>query len=300
MKNPGIYPLAILVIIVIISTASCNQTAATPTPTITPTPTPTPTPTLQPGQHTRFVTVNGYERSYIIYLPHDLDRLQPAPVVFAFHGFGDDNLLMQSSTEFNPIADQNGFLIAYPQGIDSSWNIGECCATPQENNVDEAAFVRQILSDLGTISSIDPKRIYATGKSLGGMLSYRLACEMSDTFAAIAPVAGVLWYSPCQPGEPVSVMHVHGMDDTIVPYDGGGFFPPVEPGIDTWVQLDGCSGSPREEKDGPVTRISYESCQAGTTIELYKIDGVGHDWPMTAEFSTSQKIWEFFAAHPKP
>jgi polyhydroxybutyrate depolymerase len=154
-------------------------------------------------------------------------------------------------TGFNEIADTGGFLVVYPTGIELSWNASICCEPAVTNNVDEPAFVRQILADLGTIASIDPKRIYALGHSNGTMLSYQLACEMSDTFAAIASVSGVLAYSPCEPSQPVSVLHVHDLEDGYIPYAGpsglspfGGVpndFPPVEQGISTWVQLDGCT-----------------------------------------------------------
>jgi polyhydroxybutyrate depolymerase len=232
---------------------------------------------------------------------------QAEPVVFAFHGFGMSPSDMPPMTGFNEVADTGGFLVVYPSGIDLSWNVGSCCGTDVENKVDEPAFVHQILADLRTIASIDPKRIYATGFSNGAALSYRLACEMSDTFAAIAAVSGVLLHSPCQPSQPVSVFHVHGLVDSIVPYAGGGDyipggFPPVEPGITTWVHLDGCNDSAQVDPPGtvPMTHTVYMACRAGTAVELYAIKYIGHSWPATYVLPVSQVIWDFFAAHPKP
>ena len=182
-----------------------------------------------------------------------------------------------------------------------------CCGYAVVNSVDEAAFIRQILSDLGMIARIDPKRIYAAGFDNGAMLSYRLACEMPGTFAAIAPVAGVLlYYGPCQPQQPVSVMHVHGLSDTDVPYAGGGLpgfgaeYSPVAYGIATWVQLDGCTRSAQVAKEGSVTHAVYAACRAGTAVELYTIDGLGHMWPSLLGTHVSKIIWDFFAGHPKP
>ena len=112
------------------------------------------------------------------------------------------------------------------------------------------------------------------------MFVYRLACEMSDTFAAVAPVAGPLFYSPCKPKEPVSVMHVHGLADPAVPYAGGpsGYpsmvFPSVAESIAAWVKLDGCTGDAQVEEQGIVTHTAYASCKAGTAVELYAIDGI--------------------------
>jgi polyhydroxybutyrate depolymerase len=163
------------------------------------------------------------------------------PVVFVFHGWRN------TASSFQPVglkemADANGFLLVTPDGSgpgdDTSWNAGGCCGSAAADEVDEAAFVRQMLSDLGTLANLDPRRIYAAGFSNGAMLVYRLACEMSDTFAAVAPLAGTLFYTPCQPQQPVSVVHVHGLADTIVPYAGGGDlisggFPSVEQSIAT-------------------------------------------------------------------
>jgi len=177
-----------------------------------------------------------------------------------------------------------------------------------EKNRDEIAFIGQILSDLTTITNPDPKRIYATGFSNGAMLAYRLACEMSATFAAIAPVGGVLFYSPCQPQQPVSVMHIHGqLWDKVIPYTGGQgtglmeglIFPPVEEGIATWVKENGCTGSPQEEKQESLTHTVYAYCQAGSAVEIYLINNMRHVWPRPFIFQTS-KIWDFFVAHPKP
>ncbi len=285
---------------------------ATPAPTITPAPTPTPAPTLESGDTERAVTVDGLPRDYILYIPPGLDSSQMVPVVFAFHYYPASGLDMQNLTGFNAIADTGGFVVVYPNGIDGSWNAGSCCGLAVENNVDESAFVREILADLGTIVSIDAKRIYAMGNSNGGMLSYRLACEMSDTFAAIAPVQGIMWQSPCEPTQPVSVLHVHGVEDSVVPYAGGEssspdvprglHFPSVEQSITTWAQLDGCTNSAQVDEPGqiPIKHTVYTSCRAGTAVELYAIEIMGHFWPETYVLPISQVTWDFFAAHPKP
>jgi polyhydroxybutyrate depolymerase len=165
--------------------------------------------------------------------------------------------------------------------------------------VDEAAFMRQILKDLDSIASIDPKRIYTTGFSMGGMFAFWLTYEMPDTFAAVAPVAGVLLDNPCQPSQPVSIIQVNGKSDTLVPYGGGlgDFmsgtinFPPVEQGIATWTQLDGCTGSAQSEKQGTIgTLTDYTSCKAGSAVELYTLDALGNNWPSKYVLPISQMI----------
>jgi len=257
---------------------------------------------MEPGDSTRKLTVNGIERSYLLHIPPGVDSLQPVSVVFVFHGQGERPADIQLLTEFNEVADKASFLLIYPEGVGLAWKIGVCCGEAAEKKVDEAAFIRQILSDVGTIASVDPKRIYATGFSNGGLLVYQLACEMSDVFAGIAPVAGALLYSPCQPKQPVSVLHVHGLADATVPYTGGGILdtPPVEQVIDTWVKLDSCTGA--VQVDHPieiVTHSVYASCQSGTTVELYTIDKGGHSWPSKYVLPISQIMVDFFNAHPK-
>jgi polyhydroxybutyrate depolymerase len=299
MKTLKFHLLILLAIVGLTSTASCNRTSATP-PRIS---------TLQPGSSERTLTVMGQSRSYLLYVPPGLDTSRPMPVVFGFHGYTSDGARFRDVTGFNEIADKNGFLVVYPQGegSDHSWNAGSCCAGARAVSLDDVTFIRQIVLDLKTIANIDPKRIYATGHSNGAMFVYRLACEMSDTFAAIAPVAGPLFYSPCKPKQPVSVIHVHGLADPSVPYAGGpnpGYpsmvFPSVDDSIVSWVKLDGCSGEAKVEQQGVVTHTAYTACQAGTAVELYAIDGLAHVWPQPDVWPASQKIWEFFAAHPKP
>jgi polyhydroxybutyrate depolymerase len=305
----------ILTLGLLMGATACSPAGAKPTPTLAPTATApataTPAPTLQPGDSTRTLTVGGSERTYLLHIPPGLDMGHPAPVVFVFHGFDPEAHFavsdIQNISGFNDIADKNGFLVVYPTGISGTWNAGTCCGIAVQNNVDDAAFVRQMLSDLGRIARLDPKRIYATGFTFGAMLSYRLACEMSDTFAAIAPLAGVLVYSPCQPQEPVSVLHIHGLKDIAVPFAGGPgilasgkfVFPFVEEGIATWVKLDGCSSTPQVEKKDLVTHTVYPACQSGTAVELYTHDALGDSWPSPYVFPAAQIIWDFFAAHPK-
>ena len=263
-----------------------------------------PTPTLQPGDSERNVMVNDLERSYLLHIPPGLDSVHPIPVVFAFHGADAEPSEMQLLTGFNDIADEAGFLLVYPRGIGLTWNAGTCCGDAFQNNVDEPAFIREILSDLGTIVSVDNKRIHATGFSNGAALVYRLACEMSDTFAAIAPVAGTLVYNPCQPQQSVSLINVQGLADIFVPYTGGGEFdtPPIEQVIATWATLHDCTGSAQVEKqlNNIITHTAYVSCKAGTAVELYTLEKGGHSWPYNSVWPTSQVIWDFFAAHPKP
>jgi polyhydroxybutyrate depolymerase len=292
---------------------SCAVPAtSTPMPTETPAPTSTPMmPTLEPGESERQVDVNGLARTYVLHIPPGVNKDTPAPLVIMFPGLFTVSLT-QSQTGFDDFSNENGFILVYPKGIGASWNGGECCGLAFQENLDEAAFVRQILSDLGTIFTVDSKRIYAAGFSNGAILAYRLACEMSDVFAAIASVSGTLFFEPCQPAQKISVLHIHGLGDTTIPFAGGQsiegalpLMPPVKQGVETWVKLNGCSASPQTSTDGAISHTVYTDCQSNTTVELITIDGFEHGWPKPTgagekNFPATQAIWEFFSANPKP
>jgi polyhydroxybutyrate depolymerase len=212
-------------------------------------------------------------------------------------------------------ADDRGFIVVYPQGlplgVGPSWNAGGCCA----NNAEDVKFVRDLVKLLETKYCIDPKRVYATGLSNGAMLSYRLACEASDVFAAVAPVAGAVEVQPCVPSRPVPILAFHGTGDTIVPFNGGkdGLlhvlnFPPVSYSIDLWRNIDGCADSPAPDdastapmpadstpdggpteslftgstvvfQKGDATCHAWTGCKGGSEVELCTIVNGGHNWP---------------------
>lgn len=268
----------------------------------------TATPTLVPGDYERTVKVGGLERTYRLHVPPGLDNSGPLAVVFLFHGYGS------SAAAFMPPgmlekADTSGFLVVRPDGTGSSngrsWNAGGCCGYASNNGVDEPAFIRSILADLAGITNMDPARIYAAGHSNGGMLVYRLACDMADTFAAVASVAGPLFDSTCQPSAAVSILHIHGINDPIVPFDGGGSaipggFPSVEESITTWAGLDGCTETPQvTEIDVRITHTAHAGCLNGTSVELYAIAAHEHPWPVNAILPTADVIWSFFETHPR-
>ena len=294
MKKHKIYQIIVLTFSIFLSSASCAQTAAIPTATAV------------PSSSERKVTIDDLERSYLLYIPPGLDSQQPVPVVFAFHGYGEKARGMQRDSGLNDVADLANYLVVYPKGVFNSWNIGdELPGYAVEHKIDESAYVREMLSDLSTIVNIDPKQIYAVGFSQGGQLAYRLACDMSDTLAAIASVSGGMEYNACQPSQAVSILHVHGLVDSTAPVSGGGIYQPspVENGIDAWVQFDDCMGSAQVETQNEgirlITHTAYASCQANTAVELYIIENGTHDWP-SYFMPISEIIWDFFATHPKP
>ncbi len=301
-------------IIVLVSIASCSQTAGT-TPVVTPQMTVTPQATataikatVEPLNTERTLIVDGQKRSYLLHIPSGLISGAETAVVFVFHGLNETSVSIQATTEMDAVADANGFVVAYPAGYGGAWN-ATCCGGAVASNINDIGFIRQMIDDIGIIVPVDSKRIYATGFSNGALLTYRIACEMSDTFAAVAPVAGSLVTHPCEPQEAVSLIHMHGMQDDLVPYEGGPspvvpdlVFLSVPESVATWAKLDGCNDLPDVKKEGLLIYTNYSNCKPGVGVELITSEVGTHGWPSKYVMTPplSEIIWEFFSAHPKP
>jgi polyhydroxybutyrate depolymerase len=274
----------------------------------------------------RSLTFDGLQRSYILHIPALFDNSHPIPLVFDFHGGGGNAQSQLRMSGFNVLADEKTFIVVYPNGTGLledkilTWNGGTCCGYAVKHNIDDVGFIRALLVDIGSSYKIDPRRIYATGLSNGGIFSYRLACDASDLFAAVGPVSGTLNISPCEPKEPVSVIDFHGTADEHLPYNGGvgdkslaGVpFASVKDSIDFWVDYDKCGTIPQTEKFSDIQHDVYSNCAKGTEVELYTILDGKHAWPgssgpawpggdqPTQSISATQLMWDFFNAHPKP
>lgn len=279
---------------------------------------------LGPGDHTRTLQHDGRSRSYIVHVPPK--SKQPTPVVLIFHGGGSNAEQTVGFTGLSENADKEGFIAVYPNGTGRferalTWNGGNCCGYAMWNNVDDVGFTRSMLDDLATVVNIDAKRVFATGISNGGIMCYRLASELSDRIAAIAPVAGTMGTQTCNPKRSVSVMHFHGTNDEFLPIKGGrgkgvsgtDFFS-VEHTIQAWVKADGCPETPKvadlpkKADDGTsVQRKTYGPNKDGAEVILFTISGGGHTWPgrdtirflgpSTHNISANDLMWEFFQRH---
>lgn len=261
-----------------------------------------------PGPEGGTIDVAGIERSYRLHVPDDL-AAEPALVVMLHGGVGSA-AQAERSYGWNDAADTAGFVVAYPDGIQRTWNAGDCCGGAARTGVDDVAFLTALVAELQREYGISPERTFATGMSNGAMMTYRLACE-TDLFAAIAPVAGTI-VTDCPDPAPASVLHIHGLDDSQVRMDG-------EPGdgigdVDgmpiadvnaLWRTADGC-GEPVSAAAPPVT-TSTASCADGRTVTLVTVAGAGHQWPgsVAREGATDQPsdafeatalIWAFFDA----
>lgn len=248
------------------------------------------------GTSVHHLNVGGQDRSYRLYEPARLRA--SAPLVVMMHGYSGSAVQAERAYGWDKFADSDGFVVAYPDGLGRAWNVdGEgCCGQSGRQGVDDVGFITAAVADVVKNVSINPARVYATGISNGGIMSYTLACN-TGVFAAIGPDAATQ-LDPCRSPHPTSVMHIHGTADPLVPYKGGQGFSvingPSVPEVNAfWRSVDQCS-APAAATDGPVT-TSTAGCADGRSVVLMTIDGGGHaEWP---PFFT-QKLWEFFAAHP--
>jgi polyhydroxybutyrate depolymerase len=284
---------------------------------------------LGPGDHTRSLTVGDLKRTYLVHIPKSYDGSKPYPVVLIYHGGASNAEQMVRFCGLNEKADKAGFIALYPNGTGRlekvlTFNGGNCCGYAMQKKVDDVAFAAALLDDLAKVVKVDAKRVYATGMSNGGIMAYRLASELSDRIAAIAPVSGPMGTETCSPKRPVPVIHFHGTNDQFAPFKGGKGersisgtdFYSVEHSIHAWVKGNGCKEDPvtvelpDTAKDGTkVTRKTYTGGKDGAEVVLITIEGGGHTWPgreplvrflgkATKNVSANDEMWEFFQKHP--
>lgn len=248
------------------------------------------------------ISVAGQQRGYRLFRPPSLGS-RPAPLVILLHGCfpGATGDQVATAFHFDDQATSVGFVAVYPDGIGGCWNQGPCCTT-----ADDVGFIGALLDRLVKEGSIDRSRILVAGWSGGGAMAYRLACELPSRLTAVASVAGAWWLDlPCRPARPVSILEMHGTDDSRSPFDGGGplNLSPVLAVSQRWAQLDGCSSSPTLTQSGITKSSTWGSCQAGTVVRLDITAGGRHSWfgchvppcdPVPGEPDANSVVWSFF------
>lgn len=273
------------------------------------------------GDLTLSLTSGGQARTSLLHVPAGYDAGAGAMLVVNFHGFGSDAGQQVLLSNMNTASDKKGFVVAYPFGVGNGWNAGACCTELQSAKLDDVAFTKDLLRKIASDYCIDPKRIFATGMSNGGFFTHRLACEMADTFAAFAPVAGVLGIAPetCNPARAVPILHFHGTADALVPYDGGQTnldpltksFLSVQETANVWRAKNGCLGGPETTfAHGDTSCTRWAGCSGKGEVNLCTIAGGGHTWPgglpvptlgkTSTDINATDAMIEFFAAHPLP
>jgi polyhydroxybutyrate depolymerase len=279
---------------------------------------------------------DGLERSYYLHLPTGRNAASRLPVVFVLHGGGRaDGDEVADRTGYNRIADREGFIVVYPNGVDSQWNDGRGKTfrkAVDNTGIDDVAYISVLIDRMIRDYRGDASRIYVTGLSNGGMMTLRLGCEISVKLAAIAPVIAnipVNIIATCKPDAPLPVLLMNGTEDPLVPWGGGsvGIFGKamgeVVSTADTvsfWTQHNHCNPVPKTElladmdsKDGSSVQVStYDNCLNNSAVILYTIAGGGHSFPggnipdrplllgrKNNDINAAEVIWDFFQAHKR-
>ena len=311
--------LVSLILSILIATVSCTRSRVQNHP---------------PGNVSKFITVNGLKRSYHLYIPDRYHDETAVPLVIALHGGGGSGKKVNTLFRLNPLADQYGFIVVYPDAFDHHWNDGRGVKKYQSHreNMDDVAFISTMIDTIAGDFRIDEKRVYVMGASNGAMMSLRLGCELARKITAMAPVIGsmpVNLVSRCAPANPVPLIMISGTEDPLVPFEGGyvhvfrkklGKVLSVQQTIDFWVVRNGCSPEPQihmepdtdPEDDTRVQKSVYSQCTNDAEIVLYTIKGGGHTWPggyqylpefligkTSRDLNASETIWNFFNGHVK-
>ncbi|MEQ1715539.1 MAG: PHB depolymerase family esterase [Hyphomicrobium sp.] len=252
---------------------------------------------------TRAIAFGGSNRSFLLHLPINYDSAKPAPVVLNFHGLGSNPEQQNTISAFVPMSDREGFILVTPDG-GLGWRFMQ---SARDANT---AFVRDVVASVSAELCVDPKRVFAVGKSQGGFMASWLGCVAPEIVAAIAPVSGM--YEPTGNCAPIPIMQFHGQADSTIPFGGGrvlvlGNYPGAVAVMEKWAGTNGCVGTPETARVTPhVQRVTYRDCQAAT---IQFITDAGHTWPGTtmregdnsppADLQASELIWDFFKTHPK-
>lgn len=276
---------------------------------------------LTAGDYTFQLEHQNQTRQYMVHVPKQYNPQQATPLVLSLHG-GGGNMRYQATEEYYHLiskSEQAGFIAVFPNGYSrlrsgklATWNAGICCGKARDTQSDDVGFIKRVVAEMKTKANIDPKRVYANGMSNGGMMSYRLACELSDTFSAIAAVAGSDGTQYCRPAKPVSIMHIHALDDDRVLFDGGSGvksqtyadFVSVPETIQKWVSLNTCNSTPQRvlEVKGAYCEL-YQGCQQHAQVKLCVTGTGGHAWPGgskvrggagTTAINANDLIWDFY------
>lgn len=264
---------------------------------------------LQHGNHDFAMEVDGLKRTFILHVPPAVEQAQSLPLLIVLHGGGGTGRRMQRFLGFDAYADQFDFYVAYPDAYiptkeyrSGHWNDGR--GTEQTSGVDDVKFLLEMIAEIGRRVPLQMSRIYVTGASNGGMMTYRLGCETKGVFAGIAPVIANIpqpIFANCQPSTPLKFLAINGSADPLVPLEGGTVCEGIQVGcaggqvvsqaesVGLFATAYGCDPHPQSSilpaqvEDGTyVERQIYANCLNGVQVMAYIVHHMGHTWPPMA------------------
>jgi len=254
---------------------------------------------------------DGIQRSFIVYVPAIYDGSEAVPMLLNYHGYTGSAQQQMEFGDFRSIADTAGFIIVHPQGTPdwlnlNHWNVGGWTLF---STVDDVGFTEALIDAVSTQLNIDQSRIYSTGMSNGGFMSFLLACQLSERIAAIASVTGSMTpqtFNECDPQRPVPVLQIHGTADDVVAYTGGGISESIREAMRYWIQYNNCPINPVitefpdvDTNDGTTAaKVRFSDGDEDVQVEHIRVFGGGHDWPGSSgnmDFDASSEVWRFLS-----
>ncbi len=274
-------------------------------------------PRINPGEY----VVSGQDREYLLYVPKTYDRTRPSPLIISLHPAMSWPHSQMNVSQWNPVADENGFIVVYPAGSGFGPKVWLMEGRRTPARMPDVLFISALIDKLEASYNIDPTRVYADGFSNGGGMAFALSCVLSSRIAAVGMVSAARsldwnWYAG---NRPVPMIAFHGTGDRVVPYEGGrtpvgpDVFPSVPEFTAAWARLNGCSTNPMESVlSADVTRLQYTDASGDARVVLYTLAGGGHQWPggkplpeflvgpYCRSINATRLMWDFFREHPLP
>jgi len=284
--------------------------------------------TYESGDYERRIAVDERQRKYLIHVPALYRKNKAAAVVLNFHGGASNAYQQRQRSRMDRTSDDKGFIVVYPDGMGyrngkHSYNVGPGYGFPWKNKIDDVHFVEILLDDLAKLFHVDPERIYSTGFSNGAMMCYRLAADLPERIAAIAPVSGSLPLDYLSFEKPISIIHFHGLEDRQYPFAGGMGqrvfsnqplfeFASVKGTLDWYIKKNNCpvKTAKTSRKGKAVCRV-FGPGNGGAEVVLWTLEDGGHTWPngdhrikqlgnVNLDVKPNELMWEFFKQHPLP
>jgi polyhydroxybutyrate depolymerase len=243
---------------------------------------------------------DGLDRTFNVYVPSSYDAAQPAPLVIALHSSGSSGRSLEILSGLDAMAEEQGFIVAYPNSADVAWNDGRISNgwLPGVPETDDVGFINALIDHLEETYAVDPAHVYLVGHSTGGVMAYRLACQTPERFAKIAVVGAMPWnfITDSCTGDPVSLLMIWGAQDGIYPLDGRDIpketpedpdlrILSIEESLNFWSEHNGCDSAQTFEDTHSVI---YSACENNTTLGLYEIEGSSNNWPRAGDYQLNQ------------
>ncbi|MGE3075950.1 MAG: PHB depolymerase family esterase [Dehalococcoidia bacterium] len=326
--------LAVTVLILVgLALVACGRSSSDGSPTVAPTVTagapvvtasPSPSATanaeasIPQGVSHGTLEFAGVERTYRLFVPPAIREDERVPLVVALHGGLGSGDQFAGASNFEKLAESEGFIVAFPDGLDRTWNAGTCCGLSVRKDTDDVGFLAALIDQMKDTLPVDAGKVFMTGHSNGAMLAFRFGCERADVVKAIAPVAGSIEIPACQPSQGVSLITIHGDADQNHPIDGGEgsrsvagvSFRSMADTLDMWTTAMKCESDPDHRTAGAITSTAWVDCRDNTRTTYMVIADADHPWPggvagapaltgsPSQALDATLAVWSFFKTLP--